>query len=219
MSKVDEATKTIWNYMLIGHKLRKCDAILVLGSIDDRVAEYAAQLFLDGYGKWLIISGGAAHQDDLLKTEWTENTEAEHFATIAKKIGVANDKIIIEKESKNTGENIRFVYKLLDNKGIHINSVLLVQIPYMERRAHATFAKQWPDKNTEFIVSSPQITYEDYFNEAQPKDKIINIMVGDLQRIIEYPKFGFQIKQEVPTPVQKALDYLVQAGYTRHLLK
>ena len=38
--------------------LHRCDAILALGSHDVRVAERAAELYLQGYAAWLIFSGG-----------------------------------------------------------------------------------------------------------------------------------------------------------------
>lgn len=200
-------------------EIKKCDAVFVLGSIDDRVAEYGANLFLKSYGKWLIISGGVAHKNDLLATEWSEATEAEHFAEIARKMGVPSDKILTEYKATDTGENIKFAYELLLLKGININSILLVHKPYMERRTYATFEKQWPDKNTHFMVTSPPIEYDAYFNELQPKDKIVNIMVGDLQRIKEYAKLGFQSEQAIPDEVWNAYEELVSQGFNEHLIK
>lgn len=44
-------------------------------------------------------------------------------------------------------------------------------------------------------------------------------MVGDLQRIKEYPIKGFQIQQEIPSNVWDAYEKLVSLGYTSHLIK
>jgi hypothetical protein len=44
-------------------------------------------------------------------------------------------------------------------------------------------------------------------------------MVGDLQRVKEYAKQGFQIPQEIPGNVWKAYEELVRRGYTKHLIK
>jgi uncharacterized SAM-binding protein YcdF (DUF218 family) len=216
---IDENAKRIWNYMKMDQEIRHCDAVFVLCSIDERVAEYGAELFLKGYGDWLIFSGGVAHADDLLATDWQGMAEADYFATIAEKMGVPNEKMIIENRATNTGENITNVYELLQEKGIRLHSALLVQKPYMERRTYATFEKQWLDKDTKFVVSSPQIDYASYFNELQPKEKIIHIMVGDLQRIKEYPKLGFQTEQEIPDEVWQAYEYLVERGYNKHQIK
>lgn len=216
---VDEYAELIWNYMKINQPLEHCDAVLVLGSIDERVAEYGAELFLQGKGDWLIISGGVAHVDDLLATHWEETTEAAHFAAISTRMGVPRNKILLESRATNTGENITLVHELLQRKSMKLDSILLVQKPYMERRTYATFEKQWPDKGTKFIVTSPPIPFSAYFNELQPKDKIISIMVGDLQRIKEYPKLGFQTEQEIPDDVWHAYEELGKQGYDKHLIK
>jgi hypothetical protein len=50
-------------------------------------------------------------------------------------------------------------------------------------------------------------------------EKVINIMVGDLQRIKIYPEKGFQIYQEIPAEVWKAYERLVALGFDKHLIK
>ncbi len=43
-------------------------------------------------------------------------------------------------------------------------------------------------------------------------------MVGDLERIKEYPKLGFQIEQEIPDKVWEAGQELIKLGYNKFLL-
>jgi hypothetical protein len=43
-------------------------------------------------------------------------------------------------------------------------------------------------------------------------------MVGDLQRIREYPARGFQVPQVIPEDVWAAYEALVAAGFDRHLV-
>ncbi len=50
-------------------------------------------------------------------------------------------------------------------------------------------------------------------------EELIQVMVGDFQRILIYPRLGFQVSQEVPPEVMQAFEELVQLGYTRDLLK
>ena len=92
MSEVDHLAKAVWDYHLLHHSLRRCDSIFVLCSIDSRVAERAAQLYLNGLGEYLIFSGGFS---DLTK-DMFQGSEADHFASIARQMGVPGDKIIIE---------------------------------------------------------------------------------------------------------------------------
>ena len=88
----------------------------------------------------------------------------------------------------------------------------------MERRAYATFRKQWPE--LEITVTSPKISYDLYMNSGDvSKDIFINVMVGDLIRIREYPKLGFQIEQEIPGEVWEAGQELLKLGYNKYGIK
>lgn len=210
-SLVDQLAQKIWDYHHLNHQLEKSDLILALGSNDLRVAEYAADLYLRGYAPLLMFSGNAG----ALTRHRFSQPEAEMFAEVALGRGVPEDAILIEAESTNTGENVVFSRRLLASKGIDPESLILAQKPYMERRTYATFMKFWPGKKV--IVSSPPIPFSEYPTEELPKDLVINIMVGDLQRIRIYPSRGFQIEQEIPDDVWQAFEKLVELGYDRHL--
>lgn len=205
--------KRLWDYHHTNHILDKADCILVLGSHDLRVAYRGAELYLQGWAPLLILSGGLGN---FTQDMWTEK-EADKFAAIAIRMGVPEKDIIVENMSTNTGENIKFTQKLLKEKGLDPESFIVVQKPYMERRSFATFKKHWPHKK--LVVTSPQISLEEYPNEEIPLQRVINIMVGDLQRIKEYPTKGFQIYQEIPADVWAAYLKLVDAGFTSHLIK
>jgi uncharacterized SAM-binding protein YcdF (DUF218 family) len=105
---------------------------------------------------------------------------------------------------------------LLAARGMDVQSIIAVQKPYMERRAFATIRQQWPDVAVR--LSSPPLEFENYGSADIPIEEVIHIMVGDLQRIVEYPRLGFMIPQAVPDNVRHAYEFLVVAGFTRHLL-
>jgi uncharacterized SAM-binding protein YcdF (DUF218 family) len=207
-----QQARLIWEYHLMHHELEKSGCILVLGSHDTRVAERGAQLFLEGWAPLLIMSGGLGR---LTKNSWTE-AEADCFARIAQNMGVPAEAILIENRSTNTGENILFTRALLEHHQIDPADFILVQKPYMERRSFATFKKCWPEK--EVRVTSPQISFDDYPAGEMTLEKMIGIMVGDLQRIKIYPEKGFQIEQHIPEDVWKAFEFLVAAGYSEAML-
>jgi uncharacterized SAM-binding protein YcdF (DUF218 family) len=216
--EIDKHAKILWNYMHMNHKLEKADLIMVLGSIDIRVAYYGADLFLEGYSDKILFSGGIAHQSDLLKTTW-ENSEADQFAEVAIAKGVPESSIYKEGRAENTGQNIKYAFELIKNENWNIKRIILVQKPYMERRTYATFMKQWPGDEIEIMITSPQLDFDEYFNEQIDKETTINLMVGDLQRIKDYPAKGFQIYQEIPEIVLESYNKLIEAGYVKHLIK
>jgi len=215
-SRTRALAEKIWHYHQLHHELRKADAILVLCSHDMRVAETGARLFLDGWAPLLIFSGGLG---GITRHLWQE-PEADQFARVAKEMGVPADRILIENGSTNTGQNILFTKQLLQERRLDPHTFIVVQKPYMERRSYATFRKLWPEKHV--IVTSPRVAFDEYLaaysNDALTPDDVVAIMVGDLQRVREYPERGFQIPQHIPPDVWDAYTELVRAGYDQHLI-
>ncbi len=211
-SEVDRLARILWDYHHLGHEITASDVILVQGSHDLRVAERGASLFLEGMAPRLVFSGGLGN---LTRGIWDE-PEARKFARVARSLGVPAESILIEDRSTNTGENVRFTRRLLLERGLDPKHFILVQKPYMERRTYATFRKVWPEKTA--VVTSPSIAYEDYATVEIPLERVIHIMVGDLQRIRVYPARGFQIEQEIPDDVWDAYERLVALGYTDNLI-
>ena len=211
-AQVQQATQVVWDYHRLGHALEPADLIFVLGSHDLRVAEHAADLFHRKLAPRVVLSGGIGVR---MAGPWAR-PEAEIFSEVMRSRGVPESALLLEPRSTNTGENVRLTHELLAERGLIVRSVIAVQKPYMERRTFATIRKQWPEVSLQ--VSSPPLTFEAYCDSTIPLRDIIEFMVGDLQRIMEYPKLGFMIPQEVPDYVRSAYEQLVAAGFTRHLL-
>ncbi len=206
----------LWNYHQLNHDLRKSDAILVLCSHDRIVAQRGAQLWLDGWAPLLIVSGGLG----VITSRYWSEPEADQFAEIAVAMGVPRGRILVENRSTNTGENVQFTRRMVEGMGLDLATFIVVQKPYMERRAYATFRRFWPEKD--LVVTSPRLSLDDYLagytRAPLSPDDAIGIMVGDLQRIRVYAERGFQIPQEIPDDVWSAYEALVAAGYDRYLV-
>lgn len=214
-TRIREHIHTIWDYHQMQHELEKSDCILALGSHDLRVAERAAQIYLEGWAGFIIFSGGLGR----LTEGRFQKSEAELFADVAMGMGVPEEHILVESKSTNTGENFKLTEQLLNKRGLIFNRFIVVQKPYMERRAFATFKKHWP--NQECVVTSPQLSFEAYCKSDDPEineEVVTHIMVGDLQRIKVYADKGFQIPQPIPAHVWEAYEALIVAGYTKHLI-
>src|SRR5690606_14470686 len=120
------------------------------------------------------------------------------FREHALALGVPDEAIIVEPRARNTGENIAFSRALLNDRGIHPDSVMLISKPYMERRAYTTCRKQWPEP--EVVCASESLSLREYAQAIGDDHFVIDMLVGDLQRVIDYPKRGFAIPQHVPEP-------------------
>jgi len=211
-AEIIKNAKIIWNFLQADHEITKSDCIFTMGSNDLRVAERSAELFLQGYAENLIFSGGLGR---FTENNWKES-EAEKFARIAIELGVPKEKIILETKSTNSGENVLFTKAIIENAGFTFNKFILVQKPYMEKRAYATFIKLWPGKAA--VVTSPQLTFESYPNDVISQETLINIMVGDFQRLMLYPQKGFLAALPISSEAEIAFNFLVDKGFRSQLI-
>lgn len=216
-SDAKDLAQIIWDYMRLDQPPRKADAIVALGSHDLRVAERAAGLYLQGYAPLLICSGALGRvTGGTFGRPAFKKPEAQLFADIALKKGVPKNKILIENQSTNTGENIQFVRQLLKNRNLKPKTLLLVHTPYMERRTYATMKQLWPEQD--FVVTSTQLSFDQYFGTVTPNNRDVQVMVGDLQRIKLYAAKGYQTPQEIPDKVWQAYEMLKVLGYDTYVL-
>jgi len=216
MADVNALVQVLWDYMRVGHPLRQADCIFMLGSYDIRVADYAIELYQQGYAPYLLFSGGVIQKNKSLNIHW-DQPEAEYFAHYASEKGVPADRILVENRAMNTGENFTCAQTLLERLGRDFKSFVLVQKPFMERRVLATALRLWADKD--FVVTSPPISCSDYLNGDLPRDALIHYIVGDFQRIKIYGDNGFQAPQEIPRAAWEAFERLVALGYDQRLVR
>lgn len=208
-----DLAQILWNYNFLRQDIRPADFIFVMCSYNLRVADRAFVLFQKNYGDFIAVSGGVAHQDDLLATGW-DKPEAVIFTNRLVELGFQKNDLIVEKEATNCGENIIFTKKMFAQNNLNPKTGLIVQKPYMERRAYATACQQWPE--VDWQVTSPELSYDEYTKEHQ-ENRLINIMVGDTWRIRDYAEKGYQIKQDIPDQVEKAMKELINRGYDKHI--
>ncbi|MGW5264153.1 YdcF family protein [Microbispora sp. NPDC004025] len=204
--------KLLWDYHRMGHSPRPCDVAIGLGSHDLGVAGHAARLYHEGLFSRLVFTGGNS-PGTLARFP---RGEAVHYREHALRLGVPDEVILLEPRAANTGENITLSRRVLATAGIRPRSVLLISKPYMERRSYATARRLWPE--VEVVCSSEPLTLADYVRAIGDEKFVIDMLVGDLQRVIEYPGRGFAIAQEVPEVVRAAYEALLRAGFdSRHL--
>ena len=204
--------RLIWDYHRMRHALRPADVAIGLGSHDLGVATYAAELYHSGLFPTLVFTGA----NSPTTAGVFPRGEAVHFREHALGLGVPAEAILLEPDATNTGENITLSREVLAGAGIHPDTVLLVCKPYMERRAFATARRLWPE--VEVRCASEPLEFDDYVKSIGDEKLVVDMLVGDLQRIVEYPKLGFAIEQDVPRDVHTAFEALVRDGFTSRLL-
>lgn len=212
MNNAIELARVLWDYNVLNQVPEKADCIVALGNSDIRTAQTAASLMNRSYSGLLINTGGFGR----LTKDAFSKPEAQLFADEAKQYGVLSERIMIEDKSTNTFDNFRFTKKLLRGKELYPRSILIVTKPYMEGRALATAQATWPDVHA--MVTSPPLDFDAYANENISIDLLINMLVGDTQRLMIFSDTGNIPKQEFPDEVVRAYNKLTELGYTKQVI-
>jgi uncharacterized SAM-binding protein YcdF (DUF218 family) len=213
ISDADRAdARAVWDFHQMGHEPRPCSAAITLGSLDLGVATATADLYHAGMFPVVVFTGDTS----AATKERFPRGEAIHYREHALSLGVPNEAILLEPKATNTGQNIGFSREVLENAGIAVTTVLLISMPYMQRRAFATCRKLWPE--VEPVCVSQPLSFDDYVTTHDDEKQLIDMLMGDMERVMEYPKRGFAIAQHVPKRVRDAFDRLRDRGYDSWLL-
>jgi uncharacterized SAM-binding protein YcdF (DUF218 family) len=204
--------ESLYDFNQMHHELHPCSVGIGLGSHDPNVPTYAAELHHRHLFPVLVFTGGNAPTT----VDRFPRGEAVHFREIAIEQGVPADAILIETKATHTGENVSRTRELLREHHVTVTSALVICRPYQQRRAYATFRTVWPD--LEVICASRPLSLSDYMATIGDPAFVIDMMVGDTQRVIEYPRAGYTEEQEVPTGVQEAYQRLVRQGFTSRII-
>lgn len=206
-----EDAKTLWEFHAVGQEPRPADVIVCLGSYDLRVAARCAQMLRDGIAPIAVITGSYGN--------WTrgafEKPEAEVFAAVIEQQGVGRERLILEPRATNIGENIAFARLALADRAVR--RAVFVTKPQTQRRVWATARKQWPD--IELAVTAPANDLMSQAVDQAGLRRLVEEMVGDVQRLIEYPAAGYQVAVEIPSQVLAAYRRLRDAGFDGHCLR
>lgn len=209
--------KTIWDYMKLNQAPEPADCIVGFGNYNEDIPLRAAELYHQGYGPKVLFTGGLGRNTRDL---W-QGSEASRFGRIAQAAGVPAEDIILEDQAANTAENILFTRKKLEELGLAHGKILGVHKPFMERRIWAAWQVYWPE--AELIITSPQVGLEEYIRNSMTSGMtekgVIDVIVGDFQRIEVYARLGYQVPQEIPAEAWAAFEALTALGYTGELVK
>ncbi len=196
----------IWDYFASFRSTGRSDAIVVCCSYDLRVCDHACDLLQAGIAETLVFSGK--------RGAWTRHlwnkTEAETFFERAMTNGVSADRVLLETEATNFGENIAFARALIPEA----RAVTFVTKPNALLRAQLTAAVQWPEVRA--YLSCPRLRFPDEVSATIGLWGVIHELVGDVERILQYPALGFQAGHDFPPRILDDWRYLRDAGFTGH---
>ncbi len=206
--------ETIWSFLDIKHDLPDKAGVCIVGGSGNLTdgAERAAELYKRGVIPLIVVSGFAnPYLGGVI-------IEADLLSEALISLGVPSEAILREPNAANTAENITKSEELLRDKGINPQKVILIHKPYMTRRFYATALAHWPKPQPDFFSTSKSASLRDYYEYDKRvyggDGMLIEQMLGDFERIKEYPKRGWMAEQPIPQEAALAYERLVQDGAT-----
>jgi len=215
-NEIVQALKIIWDYMVLDQKIEKSDLIIGCGCKSLEIPRKCSELLKLNYANKILFAGGYGR----ITSKEFKKPEAEIYREIALKEGINEDQIYIENKSTNTGDNFRFSLKIIKENNIEAKKIIIVHNKMSERRTYST-AKAII-KDCELYITSTNVVFDEFINKIKLRTEkdvndIISSILADVQRIIIYPQFGWQIENEVPDEVIKAYYLLKNRGFNKFI--
>lgn len=154
----DNFYKNITDFIFVEDDLEEADVIFVPGNRYPDMAEEAARLWKNGFGKWVIPSGrytiaSKSFAGPMKKAEVYDGsyeTEWEFLKDVLCKNGVSEAAILKEDQAAFTYDNAIRSKKVLDEAGIEVKKAIICCNSIHARRCKMYFEIVFPD--TKFMI-------------------------------------------------------------------
>lgn len=190
----------ISNFIFVSDELQKADAIFLPGGSHPEQPEYAAELYHKGFAKWLLPSGGVS----VKRNQWPGvkakaeiyngdyRSDCEFLTDVLLKNGVPPSAVIGENRSGHTRDNAFLSRKVIDEKGVAIQTALIVCKAFHARRCLMLYQMAFPDVEIRVCpVNCYNITKDNWYQTEQGIDRVLgelarcgNQFAGDIQQYI-----------------------------------
>ena len=194
----------LWDYLNSFNNLNYAEYMIIMGCSELSFVEDAAKLYKQGYAKKIIATGGNLN-NGLIECENIYNTLLES--------GISAHDILLERVATNTFENLNFSQKLIDKKTARI---LIAHRPFCKIRAYYTALRAMP--NYQISIWSRNYSFDEYAMFYDSDDILINLLVGEIYRLIMYPKLKFFDYIEISDDVMVSYNKLLSGGYTTNII-
>ena len=201
--------KVLWDFLISVKTPGKSEIIVLCCSYDLRVCDYACELIKRGDSERILFTGNTGNWTNKL---WKQK-EAEAFNDRALKNGINQKDITLETKARNIGENIEFARNLLAD----VKTVTFVTKPNTLLRVKLSKDIKW--ESVHAFYDCPDFKFPEQASNVVGVFGLINEMVGDIDRIIEYPRLGFQSSIDCPDDVLQSWRHLIDDGFTEHLIE
>lgn len=213
------------------YQIPQADVMVLFGGSIICGGDVLAKAMKNKIAKKYIISGGAGHTTQTLRTkmheafpdiETADLSEAQVFAEYLKhQYGLEPD--FLECKSTNCGNNITYLLELLKEKQIPCKSIIISQDATMQRRMEAGLKKYVDDSvqiinyaaySAKVVVDNNSLVYEKAIRGMWDIKRYISLLMGEIPRLSDdengYGPKGkdFIAHVEIPSEVRDAFNEL-----------
>lgn len=156
-----------------------CDAILIPGGSRPELMKKAAELYKNGKGRYIIVSGAYNFKIPAYKTE------AEYLKSIALNEGIPQEAIICEEKATNTYENALFSLEKAKEHKLNVDNVILICKTFHSRRALFTYQKVFPQQSrfyVQCITDERYILADNWYKNVES----IKLVMGEVEKMEKY---------------------------------
>lgn len=177
----------ISNFIFVSDEPEKADAIFLPGGSFPEQPEYAAELYRQGYARWLVPSGGISVKRDKWpgvrskadKYDGDYQSDCEFLTDVLLKNGVPASAMIGEDQSGHTRDNAFLSREVVDKSGIAIHTALIVCKAFHARRCLMLYQMAFPEVDIKVCpVHCYNITKENWYKSKTGIDRVL----GELAR-------------------------------------
>lgn len=185
MNRYQQFYDNISNFIFVEDTLSPADVIFVPGNRYPDMAERAAQLWKEGYGKWVLPSGKhsivlerfqgpckkAEEYDGDYETEW------EFLADVLVKNGVPKEAILKENQATFTYDNAVRSWRVLKEKKIELKKGIICCNGVHARRCKMYYELVFP--GSEFLiapVNATGVTKENWHETQEGIESVLSEM-------------------------------------------
>lgn len=214
--------------------LKKVDVLVLLGNSIPYTIKCALAAYENNLCDKILINGGIGHSTQILRDEIRKDSsfdfievenksEADIFFDIMTKVYSINpNKIIVENQSTNCGDNAKKAIDLLSELNISYNSLLLIQDPTMQLRTYASFLKYIDAKEVKLVNYTPFIPTinsdlklsNTEVNGIWDEQRYFELLIGEIPRLKDdvngYGPNGkdFIAHIDIPAEIEEAYNIL-----------
>lgn len=190
----------ISNFIFVSDEPEKVDAIFLPGGSFPEQPEYAAELYRQGYAKWLVPSGGISVKRDKWpgvrskadRYDGDYQSDCEFLTDVLLKNGVPTSAIIGENQSGHTRDNAFLSREVVDKRGAAIRTALIVCKAFHARRCLMLYQMAFPEAVIKVCpVHCYNITKENWYKSKAGIDRVLgelarcgNQFVGDIEKYL-----------------------------------